>query len=87
MPGPVTRIAPKPRRWISISPPILNEPDLLASSLGIIHPFSILPTLEFLGHPVERHEDLKVGMVRFRPLGSHLYWRAASMLETPFTED
>ena len=30
--GPVMRIAPKPRRWISMSPPILNEPDLRASS-------------------------------------------------------
>jgi hypothetical protein len=35
MPEPVMRIAPKPRRWISISPPILNEPDLRASSFAI----------------------------------------------------
>ena len=35
MPGPVMRMAPKPRRWISISPPILNDPDLRASSLVI----------------------------------------------------
>ena len=32
---PVTRMAPKPRRWISISPPILNVPDLPASSFAI----------------------------------------------------
>ena len=38
MPGPVRRIAPKPRRLTSISPSILNEPDLLASSLSIVDP-------------------------------------------------
>src|SRR6476661_8077241 len=35
MPFPVMRMAPKPRRWISISPPTLNDPDLRASSLDI----------------------------------------------------
>src|SRR5262249_44354788 len=36
MPGPVIRIAPKPRRGIFMSPPILNDPDLQAfnSSIG-----------------------------------------------------
>ena len=34
--GPVMRIAPKPRRLTSMSPPILNEPDLRASSLALI---------------------------------------------------
>ena len=42
--GPAMRIAPKPRRWIPMSPPILNEPDLLASSLTIIRLSSALPT-------------------------------------------
>jgi hypothetical protein len=33
------RMAPKPRRWISMSPPILKDPDLPASSLALIaHP-------------------------------------------------
>jgi hypothetical protein len=36
MRGAVMRIAPKPRRWTSMSPPILNEPDLRASSLALI---------------------------------------------------
>jgi hypothetical protein len=36
MRGPVMRIAPKPRRWTWMSPPILNEPDLRASSLALI---------------------------------------------------
>ena len=36
MPLPVMRMAPKPRRLISISPPILNVPDLLASSFAIL---------------------------------------------------
>ena len=34
--GAAMRIAPKPRRWISMSPPILNEPDLRASSFTIV---------------------------------------------------
>ena len=34
--GPVMRIAPKPRRWTSMSPPILNEPDLRVSSFAIV---------------------------------------------------
>ena len=36
MPGPVMRIAPNPRRWTSMSPPILNAPDLPASSFALI---------------------------------------------------
>src|SRR3954451_21963323 len=35
MPGPVIRIAPKPRRQTSMSPPILKKPDLRASSFAI----------------------------------------------------
>jgi hypothetical protein len=34
--GPAMRMAPKPSRWISMSPLILNEPDLRASSDAII---------------------------------------------------
>jgi hypothetical protein len=37
--GPVMRIAPKPRRWISMASLILNEPDLRASSGAISNPF------------------------------------------------
>jgi hypothetical protein len=29
------RMAPEPRRWISMSPPILKDPDLPASSLAL----------------------------------------------------
>ena len=36
MPLPVMRMAPKPRRLISISPPILNFPDFAASSFAIL---------------------------------------------------
>ena len=36
MPLPVIRMAPKPRRLISISPPILNFPDFAASSFAIL---------------------------------------------------
>src|SRR6516225_6337071 len=38
--GPVMRMAPKPKRWISMSPPILKDPDLPASSFValIAHP-------------------------------------------------
>jgi len=35
MPGPVTRIAPKPRRWTAISPPILKVPDFAALRLDM----------------------------------------------------
>src|SRR4029079_19656317 len=50
MPGPVRRMAPKPRRCTSISPPILNEPDSLASSFSIIDPcYKCLRSLLSLG--------------------------------------
>src|SRR6187200_2061332 len=57
MPGPVRRIAPKPRRLTSISPPILNEPDLRASSLSIIHPSSVLPT-RYTRSPISRRQTV-----------------------------
>jgi hypothetical protein len=57
MPLPVTRIAPKPSRLISISPPTLNVPDLLASSLAMSIAPSALGANLGIRQRMRKHEE------------------------------
>src|ERR1700730_16270876 len=66
MPGPVSRIAPKPRRLILIAPPTMNEPDLPASR-AIFDPLWGCVTLIALSALDAGHAMILIGYVHANP--------------------